>query len=257
MDIRLKNYLDSRFELYHSTEFIQTDPLQVLHQFDKKEDIEIAGFLTATIAWGQRKTIIRNAYRLMKLMENHPFEFLTVSSQREWSGMQRFVHRTFQPTDLNYFLDALRRVYLNEGGLEKIFSDGFENDKIFGAIMNFRKVFLQWYPEKRTLKHVSNPEGGSAAKRLNLFLMWMCRKDNLGIHFGLWDRISPSELIIPLDVHVGRVARRIGLLERKANDWKAACELTMKLRELDPADPVKYDFSLFGIGMNEQYGRNI
>jgi len=250
-ELQLKEYLDSRFELYHTQEFIDSDPLQIPHRFSRKEDIEIAGFLTSTLAWGRRKTIINSAERLMKLLDDSPADFIMHSSQSEWTRFKKFVHRTFQPTDLNYFLDALRRIYLTEGGLEKVFLDGYKQNEIFGAIVNFRKVFLQWSPEKRTLKHVSDPEKGSASKRLNLFLMWMCRQDNLNIHFGLWNQIHPSKLIIPLDVHVGRVARELGLLERRMNDWKSALELTNMLRNFDPLDPVKYDFSLFGIGLYE------
>lgn len=250
-EIQLKEYLDARFELYHTRSFIESDPLQIPHRFSRKEDIEIAGFLTSTLAWGRRASIIKSAERLMKLLDDSPADFIMHSSQSEWIRFKGFVHRTFQPTDLNYFLDALRRIYLTEGGLEKVFMDGFEQNEIFGAIVNFRKVFLQWKPERRTLKHVSDPEKGSASKRLNLFIMWMCRQDNLNIHFGLWNKIPPSKLLIPLDVHVGRVARDLGLMKRKMNDWKAALELTQMLRTFDPNDPVKYDFSLFGIGLYE------
>ncbi|MCK5820327.1 MAG: TIGR02757 family protein [Bacteroidales bacterium] len=250
-ELQLKDLLDSRFELYHTRSFIESDPLQIPHRYSKKEDIEISGFLTSTLAWGRRKSIINSAERLMKLLDDSPADFIMHSSQSEWSRFKNFVHRTFQPADLNYFLDALRRIYLTEGGLEKVFMDGFEQDEIFGAIVNFRRVFLQWKPEQRTYKHVSDPEKGSASKRLNLFLLWMCRQDNLDIHFGLWKKIPPSKLIIPLDVHVGRVARDLGLIERRMNDWKAAEELTSVLRMFDPNDPVKYDFSLFGIGMYE------
>jgi len=249
--LQLKDYLETRFELYHTRAFIESDPLQIPHRYSRKEDIEISGFLTSTLAWGRRKSIINSAERLMKLLDDSPADFIINSSQSEWIRFKSFVHRTFQPTDLNYFLDALRRIYLTEGGLEKIFMDGFKQNEIFGAIVNFRKVFLQWSPERRTLKHVSDPGKGSASKRLNLFLMWMVRPDNLNIHFGLWNQIPQSKLIIPLDVHVGRVARELGLLERKMNDWNAAIELTNMLRTFDPHDPVKYDFSLFGIGLYE------
>lgn len=247
----MKELLDSRFELYHTKEFIESDPLQIPHRFKRKEDIEIASLLTATIAWGQRISIIRSADRLMNLLDNSPADFLLNASQSEWSRFHGFVHRTFQPADVHYFLDALRRIYQDEGGLEKVFTDGFHDNGIFGAIVNFRKVFLQWSPLHRTHKHVSNPEKGSASKRINLFLMWICRPDDLGIHFGLWKDIPASELIIPLDVHVGRVARDLGLIDRRMNDWRSALELTEALKTFDPSDPVKYDFSLFGIGLNE------
>jgi len=253
MNLEIKEFLDSSYERYHNASFIQTDPLQIPHKFKRKEDIEIAAFLTATIAWGQRKTIIRNADRLMKLLDDEPYSFITGSSQKEWTRFQSFVHRTFQPADLYYFLDSLRRIYLDEGGLENVFNLGFQKGGIFESIQHFREVFLQWSPQKRTLKHVSDPGKGSAAKRINLFLMWMCRPDEYNIHFGLWNEIPASALIIPLDVHVGRVARALGLLDRKANDWVSASSLTGNLSEFDPLDPVKYDFSLFGIGLEKKY----
>lgn len=249
----LRQLLDSTYKFYNKLDFIQTDPIQVPHSFERKEDIEISAFLTCTIAWGQRKTIISNAFRLMKLMDNSPFDFLKNSSGKEWDRFGGFVHRTFQTSDLLYFLDALKRVYNDHGGLEKVFSDGLQNGGVFEALIYFRKVFMQWDPLPRLNKHVSNPDKGSAAKRLNLFLMWMVRKDNIGVHFGLWNEFSPKDLIIPLDVHVGRVSRNLGLLARNSNDWRAAEELTVVLRAFDPEDPVKYDFSLFGMGQDQKF----
>lgn len=248
----LRDYLESRYQLYHTEAFIDTDPLQIPHRFNRKEDIEISGFLTATIAWGQRATIIKSARKLMHLMDDAPHDFLTTGSHREWDRFQSFVHRTFQPADIHYFLDALRRIYVSEGGLESVFQTGYQGGGVFESICHFREVFLQWSPLIRSRKHVSDPARGSAAKRLNLFLMWMCRIDSLKIHFGLWKGISPSELIIPLDVHVGRVARDLGLLKRKQNDWRAASELTERLRIFDASDPTRFDFSLFGIGLFEK-----
>ena len=249
-EIRL--LLEVKYKEFNTRDFISTDPIQVPHSLKRKEDIEIASFLTCTIAWGQRKTIISNAFRLMKLLENHPYEFLMNSSSKEWESLGRFVHRTFQTSDLLYFLDALKRIYNECGGLEKVFNEGYKNGGIYESLIHFRKVFMQWSPLKRLNKHVSNPAKGSAAKRLNLFLMWMVRKDDVGVHFGLWPAISPGDLIIPLDVHVGRVSRDLGLLTRKANDWKAAIELSSVLRSFDPSDPVKYDFSLFGMGLEKK-----
>ncbi len=245
--------LEVKYHEYNTREFIQTDPIQIPHLFHKKEDIEIASFLTCTIAWGQRKTIISNASQLMKLLDNSPHEFLEHSSVKDWEGLGRFVHRTFQPSDLLYFLDALKRIYTEHGGLEKVFADGYKNGGVYESLIYFRKVFMQWSPLIRVNKHVSNPEKGSAAKRLNLFLMWMVRKDNIGVHFGLWPNIFPKDLIIPLDVHVGQMSRNLGLLGRTANDWRAAMELTTVLRKFDPEDPVKYDFSLFGMGLNQKF----
>ena len=251
--IEIGQLLEIKFHEYNTKEFIQTDPIQIPWLFQKKEDIEIASYLTCTIAWGQRKTIISNASRLMKLLDNSPHDFLINSSSKEWEDMGKFVHRTFQTSDLLYFLDALKRIYTEHGGLEKVFTDGYNNGGIFESIIYFRKIFMQWNPLNRVNKHVSNPEKGSAAKRLNLFLMWMVRKDNVGVHFGLWPGISTKDLIIPLDVHVGRVSRNLGLLSRKANDWKAAMELTNMLRRFDPEDPVRFDFSLFGMGLDQSF----
>ncbi len=245
--------LEAKHLEYNTRSFIQTDPVQIPHSFHKKEDIEISSFLTCTIAWGQRKTIISNAFRLMKLMENSPHDFLINSSEKEWDRFGGFVHRTFQTSDLLYFLDALKRIYLDHGGLEMVFSDGLKDGGVFESIIYFRKVFMQWSSLARVNKHVSNPEKGSAAKRLNLFLMWMVRKDNIGVHFGLWPKFSPKNLIIPLDVHVGRVSRNLGLITRNANDWRAASELTSVLSKFDPEDPVKYDFSLFGMGLDQKF----
>jgi len=247
----IRQLLEAKYHEHNTRDFISTDPVQVPHSFVIKEDIEIASFLTCTIAWGQRKTIISNAFRLMKLMENTPHEFITKASAKEWDRMGQFVHRTFQPVDLFYFLDALKRIYRDHGGLEKIFTDGYQKGGVFESLIYFRKTFMQWNPLSRVNKHVSNPEKGSASKRLNLFLMWMVRNDHIGVHFGLWPKISPVKLIIPLDVHVGRVSRSLGLLNRKANDWQAAAELTSILSQFDPDDPVKYDFSLFGMGLDK------
>ncbi len=251
--IEIGKLLEAKYRVYNTRDFILTDPVQVPHSFQIKEDIEIASFLTCTIAWGQRKTIISNAFRLMDLLENSPHEFLINSSEKEWSRFGKFVHRTFQAGDLLYFLDALKRIYLDHGGLEQVFTKGYSDGGVYESLIYFRKIFMQWSPLRRVNKHVSDPEKGSASKRLNLFLMWMVRKDSVGVHFGLWPKISSKDLIIPLDVHVGRVSRDLGLLNRKANDWRAASELTSILRKFDPEDPVKYDFSLFGMGMDKKF----
>lgn len=247
----IRDLLEAKYLEYNTRGFILTDPIQVPHSFKRKEDIEISSFLTCTIAWGSRKMIINNAFRLMNLMDDKPYEFITSSSRKEWKAMDGFVHRTFQTGDLFYFLDALKRIYTEKGGLEPVFSEGYSKGGIYDAIIHFREVFLQWNPLRRVNKHVSNPATGSAAKRLNLFIMWMVRHDPAGVHFGLWPDISMSDLIIPLDLHVGRVSRSLGLISRNANDWRSAIELTSKLRKFDPADPVKYDFSLFGMGLDK------
>ena len=247
----IKNLLEAKYRLYNTRDFILTDPIQVPHSFTRKEDIEISSFLTCTIAWGSRRMIINNARRLMAMMNDSPHDFIMNGSRREWNGLGKFVHRTFQPGDLMYFLDALRRVYKDLGGLERLFSEGYRKGSIYDSIIHFRDIFMQWSPLPRVNKHVSNPAKGSAAKRLNLFLMWMVRKDDVGVHFGLWPEISASDLIIPLDLHVGRVSRRLGLITRNANDWRSATEITSILKRFDPEDPVKYDFSLFGMGLEK------
>jgi uncharacterized protein (TIGR02757 family) len=255
MNQDIHQLLEAKHREYNTKAFIHTDPIQVPHSFKRKEDIEISAFLSCTIAWGNRKMIIRNAFRLMELMNNSPYEYLQDSSGKEWEKLGNFVHRTFQPQDLMYFLDALRRIYRYHGGLEEVFTSGYTRGGIYESLIEFRKIFMQWEPPERTNKHVSNPAKGSAAKRLNLFLMWLVRQDSIGVHFGLWKKISKADLIIPLDIHVGRVSRELGLVERKANDWRTASELTSVLRQFDPEDPVKYDFSLFGMGL-EKNARN-
>lgn len=242
----LKEYLDFKAEQYNQRSFIITDPIQLPHKFTKKEDIEIAGFLVATIAWGQRTTIIRNGERLLDIMEHDPFEFIKNYNSKPLS----FVHRTFNAIDLDFFFRSLQCIYEN-GGLEAAFSSNNKHPGIKGRIINFREAFLSIEHEKRSEKHLSNPEKNSAAKRINMYLRWMVRSDNQGVDFGLWNSISPSELLVPLDVHTSRHARHLGLISRKQDDWKALEELMENLRALDPKDPAKYDFALFGIGAFE------
>ncbi len=249
----LKEFLDEKVELYNRPSFIESDPISIPHQFIKKQDIEIAGFLAATIAWGNRKMILRNANRLMELLDHSPYEFIMNSSNDEMEMFNSFVHRTFNPVDLIYFLKALRHIYRNKGGLETIFKTYQTADSLQPAMHEFHRIFFELPHEKRTERHVSDPFKGSAAKKLNMFLRWMVRKDDHGVDFGIWNRIDPSMLFIPLDLHSGNTARSLGLLKRKLNDWKAVEELTAVLREFDPADPVKYDFALFGSGIYEGF----
>jgi uncharacterized protein (TIGR02757 family) len=250
----IKSFLDGKILLFNRAEFIETDPIQIPSLFSTKEDIEIAGFLAATIAWGQRPTIIRNAYRLIMLMQNDPYEFLMNSEEQDWDVFQDFKHRTFNGTDCIYFLKALKNIYLNHGGLEQVFNEGFRSsDSVFSALVHFRKVFFELEHEHRTEKHAPDVEKGAAAKRLNMFLRWMIRSDHSKVDFGLWREIPTSALMLPLDVHTGNVARKLGLLSRTSNDWRAVEEITAKLREFDPNDPVKYDFALFGLGVFEKF----
>jgi len=248
----LKDFLDEKYELYNRPSFIGPDPISIPHKFNLKEDIEIAAFFSATIAWGQRPTIVRNANRLMELMDNEPYQFIMNSQKKDWKRFANFVHRTFQYTDVVYFIQSLQNIYHYQGGLEGIFSGESKKD-LKNGIIHFRKVFLEINPGGRTAKHIANIEKNASAKRINMFLRWMVRNDKRGVDFGIWKGISPSLLYCPLDLHSGRVARKLGLLERKQNDWKAVNELTINLRTLDPKDPVKYDFALFGLGVFDKF----
>lgn len=250
----IQSFLDQKVTEFNQPAFIETDPIQIPKLFSGKENIEIAGFLAATLAWGQRPTIIRNAMKLVKLMHNNPVEFLLNSREDEWDEFLNFKHRTFNGSDCKYFLKALRNIYLNHGGLEKVFTEGFQNgNSVFGALAHFRAVFLELPHEHRIEKHVSDVKKGAAAKRLNMFLRWMVRPDKSGVDFGLWKQIPSSALMLPLDIHTGNVARRLGLLSRSQNDWPAVEEITARLREFDAEDPIKYDFALFGLGAFEKF----
>ena len=249
-----REFLDEKANKYNHPGFIETDPIQIPALFTTKENIEIAGFLSATLAWGQRPTIIRNSLKLISLMNNDPIEFLLNTPEDEWDIFQDFKHRTFNGTDCIYFLKSLKNIYQKHGGLEQVFTQGFRNEKtIFGSLIHFRKVFFELGHEHRTEKHVSNVEKGAAAKRLNMYLRWMTRSDKAGVDFGLWKQIPASALMLPLDVHTGNVARKLGLLTRTQNDWQAVEEITAKLREFDTEDPIKYDFALFGLGVFEKF----
>jgi len=249
----IQSFLDQKYLSFNHPVFIETDPIQVPALFTTKENIEIAGFLAATLAWGQRPTIIRNALKLVRHMNDNPIEFLMNTPEDEWDTFTDFKHRTFNGIDCLYFLKSLRNIYLNHGGLEQVFSIGYQKDQtIFSSLVHFRKIFFELDHEHRTEKHVSDVERGAAAKRLNMYLRWMIRTDNFGVDFGLWKQIPASALMLPLDVHTGNVARKLGLLIRTQNDWRAVEEITAKLREFDSDDPIKYDFALFGLGVFEK-----
>lgn len=249
----IKNLLDKKYLLYNSPRFIATDPISIPHRFASKYDREIAGFLAATIAWGQRKTIVTNAGKLMDGMNNTPYDFIMNFREADLKQFEGFVHRTFNYFDLTVFLYALKNVYQEYGDMENVFREGLKKGDMGDAIGFFRDVFFEIPHPSRTRKHVSNPLAGASAKRLNMYLRWMIRKDDKGVDFGIWDSIHPKDLICPLDVHSGNVARKLGLLSRKQNDWKAAEQLTQNLRIFDPLDPVKYDFALFGLGVFEKF----
>lgn len=247
---KLKQQLDQQVKYFNHTDFIADDPIFIPHLFKKKQDIEIAAFISATIAWGQRKTIIRSGLKIMKLMDSTPFDFIMGFSKADVTRINGFVHRTFNSNDLIYFIQSLRNIYINHGGLECVFAEAGDVP-VKNRIMHFRKVFFELGGFDHSSKHVSNPDKGSAAKRLNMFLRWMVRFDNVGVDFGIWKFMSPSQLMCPLDVHSGRTARSIGILNRKINDWTAVEELTEALRLLNPNDPIVYDYALFGMGVKK------
>ena len=249
--IDLKYLLNEKAEKYEIKGFIENDPIQIPHLFTHKKDIEIAGFLTSVISWGQRKTIIKNATHLMQWMDGEPYEFIIGHQSEDLKKFQKFVHRTFNSDDLLYFIYRLKSIYRQEGGLEKVFSDQWINSNydMKSAIAGFKTSFFAQEHLQRTQKHLPNPLKKSAAKRFNMFLRWMVRSDKKGVDFALWKSINPSQLYLPLDVHTGNVARKLGLLKRDQNDWAALEELMIILQKFDPADPVKYDFALFGMGV--------
>lgn len=248
----LNTFLEKKANLYNNPSFINSDPISIPHQFSKKEDAEIAGFLTALISWGRRDLIIRSANRMMDLMHRSPHDFVLNATEKDLKSLSEFIYRTFNGDDLLFLVAALREMYAVHGGLEKVAEKGYnQSGKIKDAITSIRSALLSTPHLKRSEKHLANPEAGSAAKRINMFLRWMIRKDDKGVDFGIWKSIPESKLMCPLDVHSGRVARKLGLLERKQNDWKAVEELTVNLRKFDVDDPVKYDFALFGIGVFE------
>ena len=252
-EAELKGFLNEKADLYNHPDFITSDPIQVIHRYDKKEDIEVAGFLTATIAWGNRKSIITNANRIMDLMGNSPFDFVMNCTEEDLLRCDGFVHRTFNGEDLKHFIRALRHIYTSYGGLEDIFANHSNAPRLQEAITDLRSRFFEIPHLPRTEKHVSSPLKGSSAKRINMFLRWMVRKDQKGVDRGIWTGVSPSQLSCPLDVHSGNVARKLGILKRKQNDAKALEELDTALRKLDPQDPVRYDFALFGLGVFEKF----
>ena len=251
--IDLKDFLDSKVVQYNNPKFIESDPIQVPHKFIKKEDIEIAAFLSATIAWGNRKSIIKNAKQMMELMDDSPHDFVMNHKDGDLDQLLPFVHRTFNGNDFIQFIKCLKHIYLKHNGLEAVFYKHAETNSLQNSISALKKVFFEIKHLSRTQKHISDPLKNSAAKRINMFLRWMVRHDNAGVDFGIWQSLSSSQLSCPLDVHSGNVARKLGLLDRKQNDAKALFELDSALRMLDPHDPVKYDFALFGLGVFEDF----
>ena len=250
----LKAFLDSKVAQYNQPDFIKNDPVSIPHLFTKKQDIEIMGFWAATLAWGQRVTIINKCKELISLMDGAPYDFIVNHEEPDLKKLLHFKHRTFNDIDTLYFISFFRYHYSQHNSLEDAFMPSDSVKGVEQSLNHFRNYFfsLPDYPH-RTKKHVSSPSQKSTCKRLNMFLRWMVRKDNCGVDFGIWNKLKPTDLIMPCDLHVDRVARKLNLITRKQTDWQTAVELTERLREFDPADPVKYDFALFGLGIEEKF----
>jgi uncharacterized protein (TIGR02757 family) len=252
----LKEFLDEKSDHFNRPSFIENDPISIPHQFTLKQDIEIAGLFAALLAWGQRKTIIRKCQELMAAMDNQPYDFIVNHSAKDLKALKGFKHRTFNEVDLLYFVEALRSLYKEFRTLEPLFVVDSSAPTIEQGLVKFHKRFFA-LPDSphRTKKHLPSPEKKSTCKRINMYLRWMVRADNKGVDFGLWKEISPAKLICPLDLHVDRVARKLKLIKRKQTDWQTALELTKNLSDLEPNDPVKYDFALFSLGIEEGWSR--
>jgi uncharacterized protein (TIGR02757 family) len=252
----LKDFLDEKSEQYNTLDFIANDPVSIPHQYRKKQDIEISGLVAAVLAWGQRVTIIRKCNEFFAMMDHAPHDFILHHSEDDLKPFLNFVHRTFNPTDALYFIHWFRWYYQQFDSLEEAFKPGSlqSSDHTGPSLASFYDLFfsLPDHPS-RTRKHIQTPERKSACKRINMFLRWMVRSDAKGVDFGIWKKIPANKLVCPLDLHVDRVARKLGLIERKQTDWQTALELTEKLRLMDPQDPVKYDFALFGLGIEEKF----
>jgi uncharacterized protein (TIGR02757 family) len=251
----LKDFLNGKVDEYNQPFFIKDDPICIPHLFPKKQDIEIAGFFAAVFSWGNRTTIINKSKELLSLMDNAPYDFCLNEDLSRIKKLLGFKHRTFKDTDLLYFIEFFKHHYSKYDSLETAFTKSIskKDQTIENSLNGFYNYFfsLEDAPA-RTRKHIASPQKNSTCKRLNMFLRWMVRNDDKGVDFGIWKNISPTQLICPIDVHVARVARHFNLLERKQIDWQAALELTSNLRTLDKADPVKYDFALFGLGVNRK-----
>ena len=252
----LKAVLDKKVEEYNRPDFIKDDPISIPHLFTRKEDIEISAFFASIFAWGNRRTIIQKSIELMKLMQMSPHAFVLNASEKELRDLEHFKHRTFNTTDVYYFIEFFKAHFSRSNSLESAFTNWMKkNDENTENALNgfYHYFFSLEHVPKRTLKHIASPAKGSTCKRLNMFLRWMVRSDDRGVDFGIWKNISPAQLVCPIDVHVARVARRFGLLSRNQTDWLSALELTSYLKRLDGQDPVKYDFALFGLGVIEKF----
>ncbi len=254
----LKKFLDGKVTEFNKPIFIKDDPICIPHLFSKKQDIEIAGFFAAVFAWGIRKTIINKCKSLLQLMDNAPYDFCINHTDNDLKKLEKFCHRTFNATDLLYFVSFLKFHYSKYNSLEVAFFNNKTIKQFDNVVESSLNYFYHYFfsledVPQRTKKHIASPQKNSSCKRLNMYLRWMVRKDNKGVDFGIWKKISPSQLICPVDVHVARVARHFNLLTRKQVDWDAAISLTEELKKFDNKDPVKYDFALFGLGVLEKY----
>lgn len=255
MNNKLKKFLNQKLIEYNTPAFIMSDPISVPHLFTQKQDIEIAGFFTAIFSWGNRTTIINKAKELMQLMNNAPYQFITQHQQKDLAPLIHFKHRTFNTIDLLYFITFLKYHYTQHNSLENAFNQWLkpQDQTVEKALIGFHQYFFSLSDTNiRTKKHIATPKQGSTCKRLNMFLRWMVRQDNCGVDFGLWEAIKPSQLICPIDVHVARVAQHLGIISSKQINWHTAVELTWQLKQMDSFDPVKYDFVLFGLGVDQK-----
>ena len=250
----LKNFLDEKADQYNHPDFIENDPVQIPHQFELKQDIEIAGFLTAIISWGNRKSIINNANKMMNWMDSSPYDFVLNFSQKDLKSFEnQSVHRTFNAEDFTFFLNSLQRIYREFNSMEALFKTAESETSYYHAIERFRNTFLAENTVHRSRKHISSTYRNSSAKRLMMYLRWMVRKDNKGVDFGIWNILEQKYLSVPLDVHTGNISRKLDLIQRKQNDWKTVEELDAVLRKFNSEDPAVYDFALFGLGVSKEF----
>ncbi|MDR6457133.1 uncharacterized protein (TIGR02757 family) [Chryseobacterium vietnamense] len=248
----LRDFLNEKADQYNAPDFIENDPIQIPHRFSLKQDIEIAGFLAATISWGNRKSIINSADKMLDIMGNSPYDFVMNYGEKDLEMLQdKSIHRTFNGQDFFYFIRQFNRIYKENESLESLFEVKQSENNFLHAIERFRSGFLET-EKHRSHKHISSPYKNSSAKRIIMFLRWMVRKDKRGVDFGIWENIDQKYLSIPLDVHTGNISRKLGLVSRTQNDWKTVEELDIAIRKFDEKDPAKYDFALFGLGVTKE-----
>lgn len=248
----LKIFLDEKADQYNHPDFIGNDPIQIPHRFTLKQDIEIAGFLAATISWGNRKAIIKSAEKMLDIMGNTPHDFVLNHSEKDLRSIEgKSIHRTFNGEDFVYFMKQFNRIYRENQSLESLFRLHESETSFLHSVERFRNNFLG-AEKHRSHKHVSSPYKNSSTKRIIMFLRWMVRKDKRGVDFGIWENTGQQYLSIPLDVHTGNISRKLGLISRTQNDWKTVEELDAVIRKFDEKDPAKYDFALFGLGVTKE-----